>query len=71
MKTKHEAEKISLMCGMIGDVAYSCGIECQLDYDNIKEIIKGFYDGKDISINVHMDSVSSAFRDVIKGLANS
>lgn len=67
MKTEKEAKRIEAFLDMLQTSAVTSGNDINIKYDNQAEqvIVTG---DKEIVINVHMDSVSATFRDVIRAL---
>lgn len=69
MKTKRERKQIEDLCMLFNAVAHAANNELTLEYDDEDEMIYGVFNTVSVKINVHMDSVSAVYRDVIRGLA--
>lgn len=69
MKTNSEASAIATFLSKLESASILAENYVCLSYINEKEVVVVLYRYKAYTINVHMNSVSATFRDVIRGLA--
>ncbi len=66
MKTHKESELIDGFCKSLSELFCDFGNIAEFEYDNDSERVLGTVNGKALLVNVHMDSVEAAARDIIR-----